>query len=60
LLKVGLESGQGVNHPSHGFSKTLANKRVQSDAAAAAGNRAQLGYVTRLELKPISGKTRRG
>ncbi len=35
------------------------NKRVQSDAAAAAGIAAKIGYVTRLEVKPISGKSRR-
>jgi hypothetical protein len=36
------------------------NKRVQSDAAAAAGIGAKIGYVTRVDLKPISGKSRRG
>jgi hypothetical protein len=36
------------------------NKRVQSDAAAAGGIGANFGYVTRLEWKPISGKSRRG
>jgi hypothetical protein len=38
----------------------LPNKRVQSDAAAAAGYRAKNGYVTHFELKPISEKSRRG
>jgi hypothetical protein len=39
-----------------------ANKRVQSDAdaAVAAGNRAKIGYVTRLDLGPISVNSRRG
>jgi hypothetical protein len=36
------------------------NKRVQSDAVAAAGSGARLGYVTRLDLKPISVNSRRG
>ncbi len=36
------------------------NKRVQSDAAIAAGIGAKLGYVTRLEEKPISVNSRRG
>jgi len=37
-----------------------ANKRVQSDAAAAAGIGAKIGYVTCFELKHTSGKSRRG
>jgi hypothetical protein len=36
------------------------NKRVQSDAAAAAGSGARLGYVTCFELKGTSEKSRRG
>jgi hypothetical protein len=37
-----------------------ANKRVQADTAGAAGVAAKIGYVTRLDLGPISGKSRRG
>jgi hypothetical protein len=33
---------------------------VQADTAAAATISAKIGYVTRLELKPASEKTRRG
>jgi hypothetical protein len=33
---------------------------VQSDAAAAAGIAAKIGYVTRLDLRPISVNSRRG
>ncbi|MBN1427709.1 MAG: hypothetical protein JXB07_04935 [Anaerolineae bacterium] len=36
------------------------NKRVQSDAAVAACIAAKIGYVTRLEWKPISVNSRRG
>ena len=36
------------------------NKRVQSDAAAAAGIGAKFGYVTCFELKGTSEKSRRG
>jgi hypothetical protein len=36
------------------------NKRVQADAAVAAGVAAKIGYVTRLEWKPISVNSRRG
>jgi hypothetical protein len=38
----------------------LPNKRVQSDAAVAAGVTAKIGYVTRLEVSPISVNSRRG
>jgi hypothetical protein len=34
--------------------------RNQSDAAAAAGTAAKIGYVTRLDLRPISVNSRRG
>jgi hypothetical protein len=37
-----------------------ANKRVQSDAASRSGIGAKIGYVTRLDLRPISEKSRRG
>ena len=36
------------------------NKRVQADAAVAAGIAAKIGYVTRLELNPIPVNSRRG
>jgi hypothetical protein len=36
------------------------NKRVQSDAAAAAGDQREIGYVTYFELKVTSVKSRRG
>jgi len=38
----------------------LPNKRVQADAAAAAGYRGEDGYVKHFELKPISEESRRG
>jgi hypothetical protein len=40
--------------------KERANKRVQSDAASRSGIGAKFGYVTRLELGPISVTSRRG
>jgi len=36
------------------------NKRVQSDAAAAAGYQGEIGYVAYFELKGTSENTRRG
>ncbi len=42
------------------FHSAMPNKRVQSDAAAAASVAAKIGYVTRLELRPISENSRRG
>ena len=41
-------------------SSSVPNKRVQSDAAVAGGIGANFGYVTRLEVKPILAKSRRG
>ncbi len=38
----------------------LPNKRAQSDAAGAAGIGAKVGYVTRLEWRPIPVNSRRG
>jgi hypothetical protein len=36
------------------------NKRVQADAAVAAGYRRKIGYVTYFELKRTSENSRRG
>jgi hypothetical protein len=51
LIGAGWQRDRGIGEP---------NKRVQADAAPRPETVRETGYVTRLELKPISVKPRRG
>jgi hypothetical protein len=52
--------GEKMNYVPIGENTLPPNKCVQSDAAAAAGYQGKIGWVTRIELRRTSEKSRRG